>query len=88
VKDTDKQQRILKKLRNKLRKEQKGAERELRRDTQFIQAERFKRNQEKDRQMAAKTKNVMSWLQTQQAANNTEARQAKRQKKQRSAIPL
>jgi len=72
----------LRKLRQKLRKEQKGAERELRRDTQFIQAERLKRKIQQDALHRQQVKQATAMIQRETASLTSS------KKKKKSVVPL
>jgi hypothetical protein len=83
-KNEDKLRREAKKLKKKVKTEQKGAERELKRDSVFIEQERIKRKDESDADRDSKYREVMTLLQQQQAGMNFE----NKVKKKRSVLPI
>lgn len=83
-KNEDKLRREAKKLKKKVKAEQKGAERELRRDSAFIEQERVLRKAEVDSERDAKYREVMTLLEQQQAGMNFEMKT----KKKRSVLPI
>ncbi|KAK3817642.1 MAG: Nop14-like protein [Benniella sp.] len=68
------------KLKAQVKKEKKGAIRELRKDAQFIAREKLRAQREKDAEYNAKIKGIMSGLEADQGEKNAEARMKKLQK--------
>ncbi|KAG0235791.1 nucleolar complex protein 14 [Actinomortierella wolfii] len=78
--DPDTERAQLAKLKSQVRKEKKGAIRELRKDAAFIARERMRAQREKDAAYNAKIKGIMSGLEVEQGEKNTEERMKKLQK--------
>ncbi|KAF9908923.1 nucleolar complex protein 14 [Lobosporangium transversale] len=68
------------KLQMQVKKEKKGAIRELRKDAQFVAREKLKDQREKDQAYNAKIKGIMSGLEADQGEKNAESRMKKVQK--------
>eukprot|EP00899_Mesostigma_viride_P003652 jgi/Mesvir1/13288/Mv08670-RA.1 len=66
--DVDKERAELKKLKKQVKKEEKGAARELRKDNYFLAAERLKEHAIVDQEKEEKYKETMSFLQQQEHA--------------------
>ncbi len=69
----------MQKLTHKMKREKKGAKKDLRADTAFLAKQKFKEQREKDAERMAKTKRIMSGLGGQEG----EYRQFQRQKKKK-----
>lgn len=68
-------------LAGKLKREYRGAVRELRRDNRFLAKQKMIETRNKDKQRQQKTKRLMATLMGQQADSNKLARQKKKMKK-------
>ncbi|KAJ1723945.1 nucleolar complex protein 14 [Coemansia erecta] len=79
--DPDRARNEVTKLRRQVNREKRGAVRELRRDTQFIAAERLKEQREKDRSYADKMKKAWSVLESDQSQLKKMDRMRIREKK-------
>ncbi|KAF9162583.1 nucleolar complex protein 14 [Actinomortierella ambigua] len=78
--DPDTERAQLAKLQSQVRKEKKGAIRELRKDAAFIAREKLRVQREKDAVYNAKIKGIMSGLEVEQGEKNSEERMKKMQK--------
>ncbi|KAF9970791.1 nucleolar complex protein 14 [Actinomortierella ambigua] len=78
--DPDTERAQLAKLQSQVRKEKKGAIRELRKDAAFIAREKLRVQREKDAAYNAKIKGIMSGLEVEQGEKNSEERMKKMQK--------
>lgn len=78
--DPDKERSQLQKLKAKLKREQKGAMRELKKDAAFVQAEKEKKRREEKTQVAERLKRAVSALSAQDQEVNLLKQDAKRKK--------
>ena len=78
--DPDKERVHMQKLKAKLKREQKGAVRELKKDAAFIQAEKEKKRREQKKEVADRLKRAVSGLSAQEQETNLLQQEAKRKK--------
>jgi nucleolar protein 14 len=78
--DPDKERAQIKKLTQKMKREKRGAMRELRRDGAFLARQRDEAFERDEQERKAKVQRVMSILQVEQRDSNIMARMAKKRK--------
>lgn len=78
--DPDKERVHMQKLKAQLKKEQKGAMRELKKDAAFIQAEKEKKRREQKAEVADRLKRAVANLSAQEQEVNIQKQEAKRRK--------
>lgn len=76
--DADHERAQMNKLKAQVKKERKGAIRELRKDNMFLAREKVKQRQEKDEEYNKMIKGVMGMLETDQAEKNQLEREKKK----------
>lgn len=73
----DRQQARTKQLQRQVKREKKGAMRELRRDAAFLDAEKVREQREKEEERRKTRKSNLAWLEEQQATINQQVKKSK-----------
>jgi nucleolar protein 14 len=82
--DPDKERANVAKLKRQLKKEQRGARRELKKDAHFIETEKYNKTLENIQEREANRKKILGMLQQQQAEFN----QLEKLKKKKGGNPM